>query len=105
MLINHLKTAFRNLLKNKTYSFLNIFGLAMGITCAGLIFLWAEDEMNFDQVNVKKDRLYAVRVNAHYGGNMFTMGSTPRIMVATLHADIRGIHNTARVSDEDQRLL
>ena len=38
MLKNYLKTAFRNLWKNKTYSFLNIFGLAVGITCAGFYF-------------------------------------------------------------------
>ena len=42
------KLTFRNLWKNKTYSFLNIFGLAIGIACAGLIFLWVEDEINFD---------------------------------------------------------
>ena len=105
MLKNYFKTAFRNLWKNKTYSFLNIAGLAIGIACAGLIFLWAEDEMTFDNVNVKKDRLYAVRVNAKFGGNTYTMGSTPRPMAASLKSDIRGIANTARISDEDLRLL
>ncbi len=105
MLKNYFKTAFRNLWKNKTYSFLNIAGLAIGIACAGLIFLWAEDELTFDNVNVKKDRLYAVRVNAKFGGNTYTMGSTPRPMAASLKTDIHGIANTARISDEDLRLL
>ena len=50
MFKHYLKATFRNLWKNKTYSFLNIFGLAIGITCAGLIFLWVEDEVNFDQL-------------------------------------------------------
>ncbi len=57
MFKNYFKTSLRALLKNKTYSFLNIFGLAIGIACAGLIFLWVEDELHFDQFNVKKDRL------------------------------------------------
>ncbi len=105
MLKNYFKTAFRNLWKNKTYSFLNISGLAIGIACAALIFLWAEDEMTYDNVNVKKGRLYAVRVNAKFGGNTYTMGSTPRPMAASMKTDIRGIANTARVSDEDVRLL
>ena len=54
MLKNYLKTSLRALPKNKTYSFLNIFGLAIGIACAGLIFLWVEDELHFDQFNVKE---------------------------------------------------
>jgi putative ABC transport system permease protein len=100
-----LKPALRNFRKNKTYSFLNIFGLAIGIACAGLIFLWAEDELTFDNVNLKKDRLYQVRVNANFGGTIYTMGSTPRLMAPLLKSEIPGIINAARVSDEDQRLL
>jgi len=42
------KMAFRSLRKSKTCSILNVFGLAIGIACAGLIFLWVEDEMTFD---------------------------------------------------------
>lgn len=105
MIKNFFKTAFRNLWKNKVYSFLNIGGLSIGIVCAGLIFLWAGDEMTFDNINVKKDRLYSVQVNAKYGGNSFTMGSTPRIMAQTIKAEIPGIANTCRISDSDQKLL
>jgi putative ABC transport system permease protein len=105
MIKNYFKTAFRNLWKNKGYSFLNIFGLAIGIACAGLIFLWAEDEMIFDNTNIKKDRLYELEVNVTDGGNNFTMGSTPRPMGAAMKAEIPGIANTARFSDQDERLL
>jgi len=48
MFKNFFKTTIRSLLRNKGYSFLNIFGLAIGIACAGLIFLWVQDEMNWD---------------------------------------------------------
>ena len=61
MIKNYLLITFRNLWKNKGYSFLNIFGLAIGIACAGFIFLWVEDELGYDQFNVKKDRLYYIR--------------------------------------------
>ena len=98
---NTIKTTFRSLLKNKSYGFLNIAGLAVGIACAGLIFLWVGDEMTFDGNNVKKDRLYSVQVNASYGGNAFTMGSTPRLMASSLKAEIPGIANACRISDED----
>lgn len=43
MIQNYLKTTFRNLWKNKGFTFLNIFGLGIGIACGSLIFLWVED--------------------------------------------------------------
>jgi len=55
MIRNYIKIAFRTLLKNKGYSFLNIFGLAIGNTCASLIFLWVEDEVSFNS-NFKKQK-------------------------------------------------
>ncbi len=105
MIKNYFKTIFRNLWKNKGFSFLNIFGLAIGIACTGLIFLWAEDEINWDNNNVNKNRLYAVRVNATYAGNTFTSWSTPRPMFAAIKTDIPGIANTCRVSDKEMDLL
>ena len=99
------KTTFRNLWKNKSYSFLNIFGLAIGIACAGLIFLWVEDEMNFDNFNVKKDRLYFARVNAVVDAGVWTHWSTPGIMAPAMQQGIPGIANTCRTSEGDTRLL
>jgi len=105
MFKNYFKTTIRNLWKNKGYSFLNIFGLAIGIACAGLIFLWAEDELTFDNGNAKKDQLYQLNVNMTSAGNTFTMPSTPRPMAAAMKAEVSGIVNTARISDQGERLL
>ena len=54
MFENYLKAYLRNLWKNRTYTFLNITGLAVGITCSTLIFLWIEDEFNWDHQFAKK---------------------------------------------------
>src|ERR1022692_2554920 len=105
MLKNFFHITFRSLWKNKGYSFLNIFGLAIGIACAGLIFLWVEDELNWDVNNAKKSELYQLEVNMTSDGNNFTMASTPRPMGKAMQAEIPGIVNTARVSDQGQRLL
>jgi putative ABC transport system permease protein len=102
---NYLKTSLRALLKNKTYSFLNIFGLAIGIACAGLIFLWVEDELHYDQFNVKKDRLYFARVNSFLNAGVFTHSSTPGVMAPAIQAEIPGVANTCRTSEDDTRLL
>ncbi len=50
MIKNFIKSAFRNLWKTKGYSFLNIFGLALGITVTALIFLWVQDEQPYENI-------------------------------------------------------
>src|SRR5215831_1299884 len=99
------KSFFRNAWKTKSYSSLNILGLAIGIACSGLIFLWVENELKWDNHNAKKDRLYQLEVNIAIDGNHFTMGSTPRPIGKAMQAEIPGIVNSARVSDQEQRLL
>ncbi len=105
MITNFFKTTFRNLWKNKTNSFLNIFGLSIGIACAALIFLWVEDELNYDSFNVKKDKLYFTRVNQVYDTYTATFWSTPGLLAPALKAEIPGIANTCRVTETDTRLL
>ncbi|HSZ86136.1 MAG TPA: ABC transporter permease, partial [Puia sp.] len=61
-----LKTTFRNIWKNKTYSFLNIFGLATGIACAGLIFLWVENELTFDHYFPNRNNLFNIKDRQTY---------------------------------------
>lgn len=77
MLKNYLRVTFRNLLKNGFYSFINIAGLALGITCSILILLWVADETSFDKFHPKADRLYQVWVNAHFDGRINSWKSVP----------------------------
>ncbi|MEO7990781.1 MAG: ABC transporter permease [Chryseolinea sp.] len=77
MLRNYLVITFRNLRKNGFYSFINISGLAIGITCSILIILWVADETSFDKFHPKADRLYQVWVNAHFDGRINSWTSLP----------------------------
>jgi ABC-type antimicrobial peptide transport system permease subunit len=77
MLRNYLVVAFRNLRKNVFYSFINIAGLAIGITCSILIILWVADETSFDKFHPKADRLYQVWVNAYFDGRINSWTSVP----------------------------
>ncbi|MBO9637413.1 MAG: ABC transporter permease, partial [Siphonobacter aquaeclarae] len=63
MFRNYLKIAFRNLLKNRGYSFINILGLAVGLASSILILLWVVDEFSYDQFHPKKERIYRVLRN------------------------------------------
>ena len=60
MLKNYFKIAFRNLLRHKVFSFINIFGLAIGMACTILIFLWAKDELSYDKFHKNADNIYLV---------------------------------------------
>lgn len=101
MILNYIKIAFRTLLKNKGYSFLNIFGLAIGITCASLIFLWVEDEVSFNRSFEKQDQVYYVPTNQQYEGEWRTFYSTPGPLAKALKDEIPGIVRSAKTSSFD----
>jgi putative ABC transport system permease protein len=63
MFKTNLKIAWRNLLKDKQFTFINVFGLSTGIACALLIFLWVHDEMSFDKFFANDDRLFQLMEN------------------------------------------
>ncbi len=58
MLINYLKIAIRNILKTKVHSFINVFGLSLGIACSILIILFVKDEWTFDKFHSKSNRIF-----------------------------------------------
>jgi hypothetical protein len=60
MLKNYFKIAFRNLLRYKVFSLINIFGLSVGMACTILILLWVHDELSFDTFFKNSDRIYLV---------------------------------------------
>ncbi len=97
MIKNYFKTTLRSLLKNKGYSFLNITGLAIGIACASLIFLWVQDELTFNDSFKKKDYIYNIYENQTYNGKVSTFHATPGLMAKAIKAEIPGIKNAARI--------
>jgi putative ABC transport system permease protein len=63
MFRNYLKIAWRSIIRNKTFSFINICGLAVGMACSLLIFLWAQDENSYDRFNTHASGIYRVVSN------------------------------------------
>ena len=60
MLKNYIKVAFRNMYRHKGFSFINIAGLAIGMACAMLIFLWVQDELSYDRFHKDVEDIYRV---------------------------------------------
>jgi predicted permease len=98
MIKSYLRTAWRNLWKKSGYSFLNITGLAIGIACAALIFLWVENEVNYNNHFEKRSHVFEVYQNQKHDGGVVTFFASSGPMAAGLKADIPGIKNTARLS-------
>ncbi|WP_400262422.1 ABC transporter permease [Sphingobacterium sp. SG20118] len=97
MIKNFFTSAFRNLWKTKGYSFLNIFGLAIGIAAASLIFLWVENEVTRnDHFSNKKD-IYVVKSQQKYDDAISVFEATPGLLGPAIQAEIPGIKNVARL--------
>jgi putative ABC transport system permease protein len=81
MLKNYFKIGWRNLVKNKAFSFINISGLALGLTCSVLIALWVQDEYNMDAFHENLDRIYTI-TSTEYSGHEITYGGydTPGLL-------------------------
>ncbi|MGO4919244.1 ABC transporter permease [Maribacter spongiicola] len=102
MFKNYIKIAWRNLWKNKGYSLLNIFGLAIGITCAAMILLWVEDEVGYDKDFAKQDVVYYIPTNQQYDGEWRTFfEATPGPLAEILKQEVPGIVGAARTKSED----
>jgi putative ABC transport system permease protein len=77
MLRNYLKTAIRNLWKNKGFSAINIVGLAIGLATCLLILIFVMDELSYDRYNDKADRIYRLDGEIKFGGNHFILAVAP----------------------------
>jgi putative ABC transport system permease protein len=76
MLYNYIKTALMNIKRHKGYAFINIFGLAIGMACSLLIFLWVQDETSFDRFHENASRIYRVEFDQKYSTGLFHVGVT-----------------------------
>jgi putative ABC transport system permease protein len=86
MIKNYFKIAWRNLIKNKASSFINIGGLAVGMAVAMLIGLWIYDELSFNRYHKNYDRVAEVRANADYSGEVYTINSHPMPLGAEIRS-------------------
>ncbi|GAA4446997.1 ABC transporter permease [Nibrella saemangeumensis] len=97
MLKNYVKIAFRNLLRGKGFSFINISGLAIGMASSILILLWIQHELSYDQFHEKKDRIYEAWNRAEFSGELQCWNTTPKILARTMERDLPEVEQAVRV--------
>ena len=83
-----LKIAWRNILKDRSFTLLNLIGLSTGLACTLLIFLWVHDERSVDQFNENDGRLFQVMANWQTPQGVQTGENTPGLLARTLTADM-----------------
>jgi putative ABC transport system permease protein len=97
MIRNYLKIAWRNIIRNKVNSTINIAGLAIGIACVLLIMLFIKNEFSFDKFLDNSDRIYQVTINASDGDREFWAGNTPPPVGAALARNFPEIETYTRL--------
>jgi putative ABC transport system permease protein len=98
MISNFIKIAFRSLFRQLGYTFINIAGLAIGLTCSILIFLYVINELTYDRFNEKAERIYRIGVKGKMLGNDLNQAVTAAPMYQTLAAEYPEIEHVTRVA-------
>jgi len=103
MFKNYLKIALRNISKYKTYSFINILGLAVGMACTIIILLWIQNELRYDRFHENADNIYRV-LRVWPEKNSYSIAGPGPLAVA-LKDEYPEIKNSARIFHNVRRPL
>lgn len=95
---NYGLVAWRNLARNKSFSFINIAGLALGMVSAVVILLWVFKQFTVDQFHPKKDRIYQVLNRATFNGEKHVWWTTPKPLAATLQNAYPQVETAIRIN-------
>ncbi|WAC09920.1 ABC transporter permease [Dyadobacter pollutisoli] len=105
MLQNYLKIAWRNLRNHKFYSFLNIFGLALGLASCLLITLYVIDELSYDKSFGHAERIYRINADIRFGGADMSLAVAPDPLAFTLKKDYPQIEQVVRLRENGSQLV
>lgn len=102
MFINFIKTAFRNLIRSKFHSFLNILGLSIGLAVFIFLFLYIKSEISYDAYHEKADRIYRVESHFTISGNSDLFAIVPMPMCQALKIEYPEVESFVRFNNVDR---
>ncbi|KAA9345565.1 ABC transporter permease [Adhaeribacter soli] len=106
MLYNYLKIGLRNLMRHKVFSLINIFGLALGMTCCIFILLWVKDELSFDRFHKHTDNLVRIISVQHYPGSDDLITQSGNGMIApSMARELPEVERAIRLSWNQEELF
>jgi hypothetical protein len=95
MFKNHFKLAWRNLVRNRQFTFLNLLGLSTGLTCTILIYLWVSDELHMNKLSANDERIYQVMQSSTDGNG--AIENTPGLLADALQKEMPEVEYAASV--------
>ena len=98
MIQHYLTIIYRNFLRSKGYFLINLSGLAAGMTCTLLIYLWVKDELGVNKFHALDKNLYQVMEHQQYSDNVMTTSSTPGILAENLKVDYPEVEYSAETT-------
>ena len=105
MIKNYFKTAIRNLLRNKTYAFINISGMAIGLAAFWLIVLYIADELSYDRYHQHSDRIYRIAQHAKWDKADLHLAVTSAPFAPALKEKFPEIQEATRIVPEGGGVL
>lgn len=99
MFKNYLKIAYRNLLKSKVYSSINVFGLTLGFVCWILIMLYVKEEMSYDRFIPNHEQIYRVALERIYPDHISFYAVIPDSYSEVFATDLKGVEESTRLFD------
>ncbi|MFD2100102.1 ABC transporter permease [Flagellimonas iocasae] len=105
MFKNNIKIAWRSLKKQPFFTFLNTFGLAIGIAAGILIALFIYDELSYDKMFTDADRIYRIDSDIKFGGAEMRSAEAAAPMAAAMQTDFPQVESTVRFRDRGSLLL
>lgn len=104
MFTNYFKVGFRNILRKKVYTGINIVGLSAGLACSFFILLWVMDETSFDRFHAGGERIFQVWRHMTTGGQTYTMSSQPRGIADEMEVEFPEVEETV-ITYTDRQLV
>ncbi len=98
MIRNFFKTAWRNVTRNKLTGFINVFGLAIGLSCSLLIWLWVSDELSYNRDFPEAKNIYEVHVNAPFNGDTVTITVSPGPLAEAIQNNIPQVEAATKMT-------
>ena len=105
MIRSYFRTAWRNMTRNKLTAFINVFGLAIGLSSSLLIWLWVSDEMSYNRFFPGVKDLYEVHVNAPFNGDTLTMTASPGPLADAIQNSIPQVEQATKMTYSQDVLL
>lgn len=97
MIRNYLRVAFRNFVRNRVFTLVNVFGLVFGIMSFGFISLWVWDEVRYDKFHKKADRIYQVFADINHSGEKVIRPYAPSSLVEPISDRLPEVSEITRV--------